>query len=74
MYPKRYNKVIPNSAENLGTLAIAKLYKREFANSGFIMVPGLEFITGRLGIKSSCFFAVAIKAPKKGTSLKQRSI
>ena len=28
----------------------------------------------RLGIKSSCFFAVAIKAPKIGTSLKQRSI
>jgi putative addiction module killer protein len=36
--------------------------------------PGIRFITERLGKKSSCFFAVAIKAPKKGTSLKQRSI
>lgn len=38
---------------------------------GFIVVRGLEFIRGRLVIKSSCFFAVTIKAPKIGTSLKQ---
>lgn len=43
------------------------LHKREFVSLGFIMGRGLEFITERLGIKSSCFFAVAIKAPKIGT-------
>ncbi len=36
--------------------------------------PGVEFTTERLGIKSSCFFTVAIKAPRIGTSQKQRSI
>lgn len=36
--------------------------------------PGIRIYSERLGIKSSCFFAVAIKVLKIETSLKQRSI
>ena len=58
----------------LGNFGDCKTLQEGVCELRIHMVPGLEFIMGRLGIKSSCFFAVATRAPKIGTSLKQRSI